>query len=82
MQVDHHAATPALQRRFIGADKVFRLFLEFHVGVADQPEQAATVHRETGKHPVEEHQHQLFQQNKPHHRLPVPPLSLPGPATG
>ena len=74
--MDDHAAAAAFQRGFVGADEVFRLFLEFHIGVADQPEQAAAVHREAGEHPVEEHQHQFFQQNEPHHRPAVAPLLL------
>ena len=43
LKMDHHAAAAALQRGLVGADKVFRLFLELHVGVADQPEQPAAV---------------------------------------
>ena len=40
-QMDRHAAATALQRGLVGAHQVLRLFLEFHVGVADQPEHAA-----------------------------------------
>ena len=36
--MDGHPATAALQRGLVGAHQILGLFLEFHIGVADQPE--------------------------------------------
>ena len=40
LQPDHRTAPAALQRRLEQADQVFRLFLDFEIAVADDPEQA------------------------------------------
>ena len=60
-------ATPR-RRRFsadlVGADQILGLFLEFHVGVADQPEHALAADTEAGEQPVQEQGHDIFQQDE------------------
>ena len=53
-EVDDIAAAAPLQRRLVGADQVFGLFLELDVGVADQAEHALADDAEAGEQPVEE----------------------------
>ena len=43
-EMDRHPAAAALQRGLVGADQVLGLFLELHVGVADQAERALAGH--------------------------------------
>ena len=63
--MDRDAAAAALQRGLVGADQVLGLFLELHVGVADQPERALPGHAEAGEQPVEEQPDQIIQQHEP-----------------
>ncbi len=43
----------ALQRAFIGTDKVFGFFFEFHIGVADQAKQPTFGHDEAGEEAIQ-----------------------------
>ena len=63
-EMDRDAAPAPLQRGFVGAHQVFGLFLELHVGVADQPEHALAGDAEAGEQPVEEQDDQVFQHDE------------------
>ncbi len=65
-QMDRLAAAAALQCGFVGPHQVLGFFLEFHVGVADHPEQAVTGQPKAGKHPVQEQHDQVVQQDEAH----------------
>ncbi len=70
-EMDRHAAPAALQRGLVGADQVLGLFLEFHVGVADQPEQCPARSPEAREQPVEEQPHQIFEHHEADRFSPV-----------
>ena len=63
-EMDRHAAAAALQRGLVGADQVFGLFLEFHVGVADQAEHALAGDAEAREQPVQEQADQIVQHHE------------------
>ncbi len=63
-EMDRDAASPALQCRLIRADKVFRFFLELHVGVADQAERALAGDAEAREQPIEEQPDQIVEDDE------------------
>ena len=65
LEMDHHAPAAPFQRGFVGTDEVFRFFLEFHIGIANDPEQALAGHAESRKHAIEEQEDQVLQQHEP-----------------
>ena len=82
-EMDRDPAPAALQRRFIGADEVLGLFLELHVGVADQAERALAGDAEAGEQPVKEQAHQIVEHHEADRladraRQPDEPLDLAG----
>ena len=62
--MNSHASPPLLKRRLVGTNEVFRLILEFDVGVAYQAERAAAGAMEAGKHPVEKQPDEVIQHYK------------------
>ena len=82
-EMDRDPAPAALQRRFVGADEVLGLFLELHVGVADQAELALAGDAEAGEQPVEEQPHQIVEDHEADRladraRQPDEPIHLAG----
>ena len=67
---DRAAAAAALQRGFIGPHEVFGLLLEFHIGVADQAEQAGLDGHEAWEQAVQEQPDQVFQHHEADRRIP------------
>ncbi len=68
---DHAAAPAALQGALESADEVFRLFLDFHLAVAQDAENAVAGQLERcGEDAVEEQQDKLLQQHEAGHPLP------------
>jgi hypothetical protein len=65
-EADHRSATAAFQRRLEHAYKVFRLFLDFEVRVADDAERALPLHRVAGKQSSDEQARGLLQRHQPH----------------
>ena len=64
-EMDDNTAPTTLQRGLVGPDEIFRLFLEFDVGVADQAEPALPGQAESREHPVEEQAEQVLQHHEP-----------------
>ena len=64
-KTDHAAAPAALEGALEGADEVFRLFVDFHLAVAQDAENAVAGQLEGGrKDAVEEQQDELLQQHE------------------
>ena len=70
-EVDGHAAAAALEGGFVGADEVFGLFLELHVGVADQAEHAFAGDLVAGEDAVQEQGDELFQHDEADEPAPI-----------
>ena len=66
LEPDHRAAPPALQRGLEHAHEVFGLFLDFHFGVADDPERALALDGVAGEQPADEQAGCLFQRDQAH----------------
>ena len=73
--MDRDAAPAALQRGFVGADQVLGLFLELHVGVADQAELALAGDAEAGEQPVEEQADQIVEDHEADRRADSRPAA-------
>ena len=66
LEADHRSATAAFQRGLEHAHQVFRLFLDFEFGVADDAESALALHGVAGEQPADEQARGLLQRHQPH----------------
>ena len=79
-QTNSAPAAATLQRRFIAAHQVLRLFLKLHIGVADQAEQAGLGGHEAGEKSVEEQADQILEHHETDRRVLRLPVARAVPA--
>jgi len=65
-EADHRSPPPPLQRGFEQPDQVFRLFLDFKLGIPDNAKGALALDGIAGEQPADEQTGGLLQRNQPH----------------
>ena len=71
LEADHRTPPAPLQRGLEHANQIFRLFLDFEFGVADDAERALALDRVAGKQPADEQAGGLFQRDQAHRAVLV-----------
>jgi len=66
---DHRSAAAPLQRGLKQPHQIFRLFLDFELGIADDAKGALAVDGVAGKQPADEQCGRLLERNQSHHAI-------------
>ena len=69
LEPDRRSAPPPLQRGLEQPDQIFRLFLDFDFGIADDAERALALDGVAGEQPADEQTGGLLQRDQPHRAI-------------